>query len=520
MNIKRTKATQPTITFLRYFIALFAVSFLIICLILLTGKNNKIQRAEIEAHHQLEYQKSHILDNFNNIASDLLFLSRLNELQKHKESNSKEELPLLENEFLEFSKYKKQYDQVRYIDEKGNELIRINKNNKTPYAVTADMLQNKKERYYFTESINVPEGEIYFSPFDLNIEYHAVELPRKPLIRFGTPIYNEAKEIKGILILNYLGVDLLISLVKATLTEPGSFSLINKEGFWLFNNNPEDEWGFMFPEKIDRNISKMNPPVWKLIKDREYVQEIVDKTLITSVRISPFQEYEEVNNEYWMLTNQIPFSDIGITWKQMFFNIRYIGLIIVFINLFLAYLLTMIRSQRNALRIEIEHSALYDPLTGLANRRLLDERIESSLAISRRYKVLFALLYIDLDGFKAVNDSLGHNAGDQLLKIVGTRLKESVRSADTVSRIGGDEFVIISTQLKDRNDCIVIAEKILKNLSKDFNLIQGKAKIHGSIGIIIPDPESNETAEELLTKADSAMYKVKKAGKNNYYIFE
>jgi len=146
--------------------------------------------------------------------------------------------------------------------------------------------------------------------------------------------------------------------------------------------------------------------------------------------------------------------------------------------------------------------------------------MENSIRQSRRYKYSFAIIYIDLDGFKSVNDSLGHDAGDQLLKLASRRLVESVRTADTVSRIGGDEFVILLSQIKGDKNCEIIAQKILNNLSKDYELDEGIVNIQGSLGIAISDPSQEETIEGILKKADSAMYYVKKSGKNNYRIYE
>jgi diguanylate cyclase (GGDEF)-like protein len=416
-------------------------------------------------------------------------------------------------------KKNEEYDQIRYLDEDGQEIIRINSNRGNPYIVPFSDLQNKGDRYYFYETLKLNRGEIYFSPFDLNVEHSEIEIPLKPMIRIGTPVFNSSGQKKGIVILNYLGENLLTNLKVATLTKPGVFSLLNKDGYWLYNDNEESEWGFMYPEKEDINLSLINPEKWEQISSTSYGQTVTNNYLQTSLIINLFQDSHTQSDEYWILDNTITFEEVGLRWSQIFLRIRFICLFILLFDVIIAYILFTVVSQRNKLMIEMESQALYDTLTKLPNRRLLYERAENAISQSRRYKSFSALIFIDLDGFKAVNDTLGHDAGDQLLIIVGERLKGSVRASDTVSRVGGDEFIILISQVTEKKNCAVIAGKILKNLSLEFDLTKGKANIQGSIGIAIYDPQKEESVEELIRKADSAMYEVKKSGKNNYKIY-
>lgn len=167
---------------------------------------------------------------------------------------------------------------------------------------------------------------------------------------------------------------------------------------------------------------------------------------------------------------------------------------------------------------KLNESARIDPLTNLLNRKALQEKVEETIQLSVRYNFSFAILYIDIDGFKPVNDSYGHSTGDKLLRMIGTRLLKTVRSSDTVFRIGGDEFVILISQIDKRSDANLISEKILESLSDLFEIGSEKINIGASIGISISTPNNNENVDELLSKADFAMYEVKKTGKNNYKI--
>ena len=172
---------------------------------------------------------------------------------------------------------------------------------------------------------------------------------------------------------------------------------------------------------------------------------------------------------------------------------------------------------RNALACQAEanlHSqARTDALTGLPNRRLFTESLTKAVALARRENQTIGLLYIDLDGFKHVNDSLGHSVGDQLLCEVAARLNGKIRQSDMLARVGGDEFTVILQSIKGPLDAGVAADSLLKSLSNPFNLDGQEISIGASIGISIFD-KAPLNASDLLKQADSAMYAAKSAGRN------
>jgi two-component system cell cycle response regulator len=164
---------------------------------------------------------------------------------------------------------------------------------------------------------------------------------------------------------------------------------------------------------------------------------------------------------------------------------------------------------------EMETLALYDALTGLPNRRLLMDRLSLSIAHAHRNRSTMAVLYLDLDKFKEVNDSLGHDAGDMLLNMVAARLVSMVREEDTVARLGGDEFVIALWELSQVEDAAKLASKVVQDLSKPY-IIQGhNVHISASVGIGIY-PMHGEDGETLMKSADTSMYGAKRKGKNDY----
>ncbi|HEY7891776.1 MAG TPA: EAL domain-containing protein [Solirubrobacteraceae bacterium] len=167
---------------------------------------------------------------------------------------------------------------------------------------------------------------------------------------------------------------------------------------------------------------------------------------------------------------------------------------------------------------ELAYLATHDALTGLPNRTLIQDRMEQMLVRSRRHRTPVAALFIDLDNFKSVNDTLGHSAGDQLLQAVATRLKASLRDMDALGRLGGDEFVVLAEEVSLIAGPELIAERLLEAFKEPFELSgQTRVTVSASIGIAAGERAS---AEELLRDADIAVYRAKWAGRNRYVVFE
>ncbi|PTR17221.1 PAS domain S-box-containing protein/diguanylate cyclase (GGDEF)-like protein [Nitrosospira sp. Nsp2] len=175
-------------------------------------------------------------------------------------------------------------------------------------------------------------------------------------------------------------------------------------------------------------------------------------------------------------------------------------------------------TQRKEAQERIEHLAHYDPLTGLPNRALLADRIKIAIAHADRYSHRLALLFVDLDRFKLVNDSLGHEIGDKLLKVVAERLQSSVRQIDTISRVGGDEFIVLLGQIDSPEDAARVARKIITALSQPHEIEEHELLVSASIGISIY-PDSAKDASGLMRNADSSMYCAKEAGRNRYQFY-
>ncbi len=185
---------------------------------------------------------------------------------------------------------------------------------------------------------------------------------------------------------------------------------------------------------------------------------------------------------------------------------------------------TMQRLQQEIMRVKTSeanftHLAQHDALTNLPNRLLVSDRVEQAIGQARRYQRRAALLFLDLDNFKTINDSLGHDAGDQLLKDVAARLQDAVREMDTVSRQGGDEFLIVLTNVADLDDISTVAKHVLHAMSQPFSLKGMQIVTSVSIGAALY-PEDGDDFSALLKHADLAMYQAKAAGRNAFRFFD
>jgi diguanylate cyclase (GGDEF)-like protein/PAS domain S-box-containing protein len=167
---------------------------------------------------------------------------------------------------------------------------------------------------------------------------------------------------------------------------------------------------------------------------------------------------------------------------------------------------------------EMAHTARHDFLTGLPNRMFFEDRLASAMAIAPRHDKKVAVLFIDLDGFKHVNDSLGHYMGDKLLQSVANRLLECVRGSDTVSRQGGDEFTVLLSEIEQPQDAAISARRMLAAIAKPHHIAGHELRITGSVGISIY-PEDGEDGRALIQNADTAMYRSKESGRQTYQFF-
>lgn len=176
-------------------------------------------------------------------------------------------------------------------------------------------------------------------------------------------------------------------------------------------------------------------------------------------------------------------------------------------------------SDQKRFEAQLSHQVLHDPLTGLPNRVMLTDRLEQALARVRRREGMFAVLFVDLDRFKTVNDTLGHTVGDQLLVEAATRIQRAVRETDTVARLGGDEFVVLCEDIQGVHQSAEFAKRIIASLQQPFRFGSDESHVSASIGMAL-SADGTEDAEVILSNADIAMYRAKSNGRSRYELFD
>lgn len=225
---------------------------------------------------------------FEDISTDLMFLASGEHLADlYRDTQDKHARHVLEELWTTFSYHRKAYDQIRFIDLNGTEVVRVNYNQGSPAPVPENKLQSKKHRYYFTDVIGLPPTTVYVSPLDLNVENHQIELPLKPMIRFGTPVASSEGKTIGVMLINYLAETLLNEFTLSTSGFPGQALLINSDGYPLVSPDSAQIWSFMFPDSPQTNLRTQHPTIWHALNTELRGQDITSEGLFTFDHVNP-----------------------------------------------------------------------------------------------------------------------------------------------------------------------------------------------------------------------------------------
>ncbi|WP_413282870.1 EAL domain-containing protein [Vibrio sp. MA40-2] len=763
------------------FIIIFIPTMILLLLCSLAYERSHYQAKKL---HILEQENTYVNEQsaqvdkiFPLIVSDINVLRDLEEIRAFAEgASTTSSIASLEQKLLSFLTFKRVFDQIRVIDSQGVERVRVNGNGQNATVVPQNKLQDKSGRFYFSKAMTLKPNDIYVSPFDLNIEQGQIEKPLKPIIRFAVPIVDSQQQNKGILIVNYLGVNLLADIQRTPISgSHGKLMLVNKEGYWLKGLQEKNEWGFMISSRSKQTMAQQFPDAWKDISSHNSGQLETDAGLFSYITIHPL--HKKHNGSYginwvkddgdWILISFVDQSTltkqllpdsilflvrnlaalvlliIGVWWlvriqtdykvsqknlleaekminqlreslnngfvrynldgeildyneayRKMFGfeadelkgtflqqlteqrslsiendvidnqlmmrgysdvyekeSVRKDGshfpvekrsfvslnedkqvesiwaivsdisqrkkyeeklrlLASVFENTIEGIIITdfngviqevnpgfstitgyssdeVIGKKPSILRSEhhgpdfyaemwrtisekghwsgeiwnrrkggetfperlsisavsdykgnvshyisvfydisdikhgekqLQHQAYHDALTGLPNRLLFLDRLTNALLRARRKNGQVGVLFLDMDNFKTINDSLGHNVGDRLLKEVARILVELLREEDTVSRFGGDEFVVLASATESEWNVCEIANRISAAFTQPISIDSQEFYVSFSIGISL-FPNDGVDAESLIKNADLAMYQAKTLGKNCYHLY-
>lgn len=486
------------------------------------------EKEKTDLEYRLGVRRSVFLIRLHSTLSDLFILRDIPSLVRYLASGSEVDLNFAELGFANVSKYRAIYDQVRFIDTTGMEVIRVNNVNGTPVIVPKEKLQNKGDRAYFQEAMSLHKNGVYISDLELNREGDLVEVPYKPTIRFITPYYDDMGFRQGIVLTNLLAVYIFDNF--RFLDQSGDLFtiLLNEDGFFLYNGkDPYCIFGFQLPRERSHCSFQQyyGEAVWNQISGKESGQIETPGGVFTFTAIYPTESLAENINTpeldeviqprfYLILYSSTSMKESSRTDSDIF---RWIAIFIFIAVGLIAFLLETRIEARIEESNKMEYRALHDNLTGLPNRSLFLDRLEHEMARATRERKHLALFFLDLDGFKLVNDTYGHEAGDHLLSRIASALEGSLRESDTVARIGGDEFCVIAANIMRRSDVDLIAKKILTIVSMSYDFKGNELKVSGSVGVTVPGWDEHDP-NPIIDAADDAMYVAKRSGKNRYEI--
>lgn len=509
------------------------------------------------------------LANANQDLRLLYSLPQTRNLVEHAGPNrAPEEANELAETFSNLLKLHPQYLQIRLIGtaEHGLERVRVERDGQQLIRISSAQLQEKAHLPYVFQARTLPPGSVYLSPITINHEFGAHSGLNQPTITLSSPLTSSANpnSTSDLMVLN-IGLNQLFQQLQSDLPQHYQVFLSNELGDILIHPDASQTFGFdsgrrillqdSFPVVADLLLGSQQKPELKSTSTRG------DELVASFVRL---QLDEHDTQRFVILGLAQPAAFIVSDAHQLGWSISKIVLILSLLTVLLSALtaraitrplhqmmvsikgfardrriielpvlrtdelgllarsfhdmqleileqLNELQASRNAL----DHLAQHDPLTGLPNRRCFFERLEHAIANARRSGKPLAVLFVDLDHFKQINDHLGHAIGDQVLQTIARQLSSITREVDTVARLGGDEFVILLEHFEQTKDILHIVQKLHERFQSSLLIDGHELNIHASIGVSLY-PRDGISAEQLLQYADSAMYSSKNSGRNTY----
>ncbi len=517
------------------FLLYSGISFLIIFLLsfsVMFALEKQLRKLKLEEIKTIE--QSSVLwggnfmgDGLSSVIADLNYLVK----EYKNELDDGAGIEKIEANWADFSQMQGIYDQIRFIAFDGSEEIRINYKNGKSYIVEKELLQNKKYEYYFTDSVVLPQGSVYISRLDLNLEYATVETPFKPMIRVSSPVYTSNGSLLGVVVLNYLAEDLLESFRELAAHTNSELILLNEDGYWLSSPDRLQEWNFMFVHMEDETFGKYYPEEWNKVLEGSG-QILTENGLFTYTSVDLVAKIKFSNNGYnetivlgggdWYIVSKILrdgvyedyFTDNFILLvKDVFLDNILIFSLVLFVSIAMglfAYL--YIKSYEKT-----KYFAKYDALTNVYNRRTGTNMLDQILIGKDRKNFKISLCFIDVNGLKEVNDILGHRMGDELLKTVSDVIKKHIRENDFIARMGGDEFLLVFSRIVSNE-----AEIIWGRITSEFDRINTEEDrpyiISVSHGVVSCTGDTTcATTDKMIKAADEKMYEEKRVIKQSFY---
>ncbi|QJB54987.1 diguanylate cyclase [Pseudodesulfovibrio sp. zrk46] len=431
-------------------------------------------------------RKSVIEDSLNSIGDDLEYLSSMDSTRQF--ISGQDGLEAVEADLFAFSKAKGVYDQIRLFNAEGMELVRVNNDGGIPYIVPDNRLQSKKSRYYFRDTMDLDLGDVYVSPMDLNVENGQVEVPYKPVIRFGVSLFNKSGRPVGALILNYKADGLLGMLRKTGNVTEGQTMLLNNQGYWLLAPDAEDQWGFMFEGKKNLRFSVRHPAHWARIHASDSGQITTANEVYTFATIYPLHTRFRTsfgssspdesrdglfpaNQYFWKLVSYVPDVRTQGYSSGMMFKIFIIGAGLFALSGTIAWILSLVWARRRKELGFAFEDEMSSPLTGMTGKNRFRDTLELVYSLAEKRGRSLAVISVTLENLLELADVHGDNAADELLDLVGDRLTEVFMDADMISRTAFAHFAILFAEVRSRKECVEDVERA-KDIMRDEFILQ------------------------------------------------
>lgn len=460
------------------------------------------------------------------------------------------------------------YFQIRLISasNNGQERVRIDREGDTFVRVSGDDLQEKGHYAYVSDTLKMAEGKTYLSRVVINHEQGAHAGMGQPTVLLAMPVINTQGLTLGLVVIN-VDLNRIFDLLKLDLPKEFELYLANTTGDYLIHPDPSKAFGFdrgrrvLIQDDFSETRTLLDGRAQTVTLEANSPQHadvpMVANFIASTTKIpndesrlvlglaQPLHAVLDQGNKLgWAILQIVIGFSLGCALlaafvarkvthpinlmsaaAQSFANDQQIvglpvdqkdeiGLLARSFKRMQAQIKRQL-GELQASQTQLEHLVGHDVLTGLPNRRLFQDRLEHALARAQRTGEGFALLFIDVDKFKSINDRWGHESGDIVLKLAALRLASITRKADTVARMGGDEFVILLNNPTSRQQIVSIAEKLLDSLHSPMRLTGQDIQVGFSVGIS-QYPEDGSTSMALMARADQAMYEMKAAGRNGF----
>ncbi|OAJ53038.1 deoxyuridine 5'-triphosphate nucleotidohydrolase [Paraburkholderia ginsengiterrae] len=536
------------------------------------NRNMLVNEAELSLLTSTELLGQRFSTSIDDVGADALVLASLPSTAEVAQSddglrrNSAREQ--LANVYSSFMVHHPEYLQIRLItrEHHGLELVRFDRDADGLVRVKGDNLQEKGQFAYVFDTLTFSPGRIYTSPIAVNHEYGTHAAEGKPTLRLGTPVSNAQGAVVGVVVID-IDLEGLFKRLQNDLPSDYRVYLANEWGDFLVHPDASKAFGFDRGRRVLMQDSfSVTKPLFAQVQSEVRVNGLARPKqaagqVLAFVR-RPFGDSE--GNRFIVIGLAKPLDDV-LSGATLLGN-RIVRMVLVFsvLALFLAILFARaltkplhslayaathlfaghametlpldrtdeigllarcfdrlrreIRLQMDALHTkqrELAHLATHDALTELPNRVLFLEKLERAIEEATQRQEGLAVLFVDLDRFKQINDQFGHAIGDKVLVAVARRLKQVLSSADVVARLGGDEFIVLIEGQRSADGASAIAARVVNALNEELSVDGQSMTVGASIGIS-QFPDDSGTAEELLLNADAAMYAAKADGRSAY----